>query len=159
MVLIFGYTVAVAIQRCSKTIVVKERARKKFLAVRNLWPRHAELQAPPFVGLEWDGQPEVILYNRGFADQVSHELRPDGYYYVHENVYEEMDSYTASLECSDEDGDGDGDCNFLLQYFELGCPLNHYLTLSLEFPVIQHSHIPTCGPLSWAITMGNGEKS
>ena len=43
----------------------------------------------------------------------------------------------------------------------MGCPLsmNHYLTLSLEFPITQHSNIPTCGPLSWAITMGYGEKS
>ena len=90
-------------------VVVKARARKKFLTVRNLRPRQTELQAPSFVGLEWDGQPQVIQYNRVFAEQVSHELRQDGYYYVHENVYEEMNSYAASFECSDEDGDGDGD--------------------------------------------------
>ena len=47
-------------------VVVKARARKKFLAVRNLRPRQAELQAPPFVGLEWDGQPEVIPVQPGF---------------------------------------------------------------------------------------------
>ena len=97
MVRIFGYTVAVAIQRCripaefvleqllchldeAKTrfaVVVKARARKKFLTVRNLRPRQTELQAPPFVGLEWDGQPEIIQYSRVFAEQVSHELRLD----------------------------------------------------------------------------------
>ena len=32
-------------------------------------------------------------------------------------------------------------------------------TLSLEFPIIQHSNFPTCGLLSCAITMGYGEKS
>ena len=85
------------------------KGKEKFLTVRNLRPWQAELQAPPFVGLEWDGQPQVIQYNRVFAEQVSHELRPDGCYCVHENVCEEMDSYAASFECNDEDGDADGD--------------------------------------------------
>ena len=40
---------------------------------------------------------------------LTHELRQDGYYYVHENVYEEMNSYAASFECSAGDGDGHGD--------------------------------------------------
>ena len=53
-------------------VVVRARARKTFLTVRNLQLRQTELQAPPFVGLEWDGQPEVIQYNRAFAEQVSH---------------------------------------------------------------------------------------
>ena len=89
--------------------VVKARAREKFLTDHNLWPQRVELQAPPFVGLEWDGQPQVIQYNRVFAEQVSHEFRPDGYYHVRENVYEELDLYAASFECSDEDADDDRD--------------------------------------------------
>ena len=45
------------------------------------------------------GSQRSSQYNRVFVEQVSHELRPDGYYYVHENVYEEMDSYVVSFEC------------------------------------------------------------